>query len=131
MMRWANLIKYHLNAPSRNVLVRHPIVQSNYELHKQQNRPLDKYITEKYLRNKLNWLITDNKFPYYLDGSIKHKVLWIKPHLSMNEQIIHKIINRYAKAHGYNKYIYYENPVEARSIPGIRHYHIFVDTQKH
>lgn len=129
-MNWSTIKRFHLNAPKKNLFFRTHDIQAKYEQHKntlkERNILIDMYIKEKYLKNRLKWIITDNKFPYHIDSNIKHKILWLDPSINLNSEIVQKIIDRYVNSYKFKYYIYFQNHIDCRSVPGIVHYHIFV-----
>jgi len=128
MIKWKELIKYHLNAPKTSIFIRHPNIQTDYDIHKKTITSLKQHIMKKELHNKLKWNIVDNNFPYNLDDGIKHKLLWIHPDVILSDNKIKTIIDRYITLNNYNQYIYFQNHENNRSVPEIKHYHIFINT---
>jgi len=130
MLRWKDIIKFHLNPPKTSVFVRIPNVHNEYENHKKNHNSIKDHIIKSYLHNNLKWNIVDNRFPYYIDKGISHKVLWINPTVQINKDKIDTIIKRYTDSQNYSKYIYFQNIGNLRSIPEVPHYHIFINTNE-
>jgi len=119
---WNDLKQYHFNPP--NILLpRKEKVQKKYDVHKKKiGIPIDKYILNTILHD-VKFKITINLFPYDLEKNILHYILWISPNHKLFKNEIESIINNYFKC---QKFICYQNKIEAKSIKTIEHYHIFI-----
>lgn len=120
MIRIANIAK--IIKPIHKIFIQPPIVQCM--------KPLNTCHMDKSLQNKLKWVIVDSKFPDCIVTDMKHKILWINPNTKINQQQIYKIISRYVRAHQHNKYIYFQNPIDAKLVPPIIYYHILINPTK-
>lgn len=140
-LTWDYLKQYHINPPQITFPRTKQVIDA-YNNHKSyildNYNSVSEYITQKYFSNenfKYMYKIVDNDFPYKLDSGIKHLVCWFNPFLfpyninSLNdlESYIKIIIKQYNKflVLGTNC-IYFENNISARSVPHIRHIHIFI-----
>lgn len=124
---WKDIVRCHLVGPMPDTFTRHPNVELSYKRHRQEHQQLGPYIMRKYLRDHLRWTISDNAFPYHLDRNISHKILWINPAASLTAEEVKSIIHRYMQTMPYRDYIYFQNPMVAKSIPEIPHYHILIN----
>lgn len=140
-LNWNYLKQFHLNPPDITFPRTKEVVE-NYIIHKSniltQYNSISEYITAKYFTNKNfkhMYQIVLNDFPYKLESNIKHYICWFNPYLfpnktkSLNEleqqiKLIITLFNKYLIL-GVNC-IYFENNLSARSVPGVRHIHIFI-----
>jgi hypothetical protein len=101
-------------------LPRDPKVQQAYEEHKRKY-DLHEHIMNRYLGDK-DYVLIPNKFPLDVATHISHYVLWIKDaSVTLN---VAEFLNEQFNG---NRFVYYENPEDWKSIPSIKHYHIFVE----
>jgi hypothetical protein len=132
-MNWLKLTNFHLRPPTANTFARKPNDQLKYDQHrytlKQNQVPIEEYINKKYLKSRFKWAITDNNFPYDVEPGVKHKILWISNLASLDSGKIHNIIDRYAK-NNQSDYVYFENKNNSKSIPEVRHFHLFLHSGK-
>jgi len=126
-MNWAKLRQFHRNAPYTQILIRTPHVQDLYDRHKEylkmQKMNMADYIKNKYLKNRCTWVIVRNSFPYAVTKDIIHKILWYTQSLSQEQ--ISQIIQRHAEWEQ-SDVIYFENREYLKSIPQVKHVHIFL-----
>lgn len=72
------------------------------------------------------WKVQDNKFPYYLENGIIHKVVWINPLCSLEQRIVvNYVIEMVIENDTYNCAVIQRSQQE-QSIPQIRHFHLFL-----
>ena len=66
---------------------------------------------------------SENKYPYNIEENIKHYLFWINPKSNeiLNIFKINSIIQNYLK----KPYIIFENLPDNKSVPEIKHYHVF------
>lgn len=126
-MEWDELVKYHLNAP-RHLFRRRPEIDEAYRQHKNDlhcsNRTLAAHVLSLYFGNpKTMYVIVANMYPYDLAPGIQHLLLWINPRYKMTVREYSKIIDA-----AFDRAVYFENADQNKSIPGVRHIHIFVRT---
>ena len=145
-MTWKLLKQYHMNPPNV-VFPRNKEVFQSYIDHKNklkaENINITDYIT-KQLFTKENsyklYSLIDNKFPYLLEPEIMHKLLWFNPKITNTKHFpddlnnVPEFINDCLINHTKNIYdlydiIYFENIVECRSVPGIRHIQLFLKSK--
>eukprot|EP00127_Corallochytrium_limacisporum_P002542 Clim_evm99s128 gene=Clim_evmTU99s128 len=74
----------------------------------------------------IKYALLPNDFPYAVDKGIEHYVFWASQNISD-----FSIIDQYVKEK-FNKrrYIYFENPVELKSVLDLWHAHVFIDAPK-
>ena len=127
-MNWYDLNK---NIYNNNKLKRVEEVQDKYDRYLakfKKTKDLERYLLNKYLDNRL-YILTQNKFPYNIDKTIKHYILWINPLVKKkriyNKKFIKSILNSKIDKKKY-KFIYYINQKKYRSIKNIPHYHVFI-----
>jgi len=107
-------------------LYRKPKIEEQYILFKKniikKYNNLYNYITKEVLKNK-KIFITINKFPYDIDKSISHLIIWNLENYNMitYKKMVYKIFNP-----KYYDIIFRINKKEHRSIPEIKHCHLFV-----
>jgi len=141
-LSWNYLKQFHLNPPTETFPRTKKVVQ-DYINHKSyiltNHNSISEYITKQYFTNqnfKHMYQIVLNDFPYKLESNIKHYICWFNPFLFPNEtkslnelehqiKIIIKLFNKFLVL-GVNC-IYFENKLSARSVPGVRHIHIFIN----
>lgn len=119
-----NLISIYIYEPKVPWLLIYPFfIKRTREVQKEyHNRTIKEKdnFTNK-IKSKLRnntYIFMENDYPYNVNA--KHYVLWLQYYFE-NEKI-----NQIIKHELYNKsYIYYENPINIRSIPEIIHYHVF------
>lgn len=112
---------------SKNIrLYRKPEIEKRYHLFtkkiiKKYNNYYEYVIKEILQNRKIH--ITLNKFPYYLDKSISHWIIWdlIDCNMITYKKMVNKIFNP-----KYYDIIYRINKKEHQSIPEIKHCHLFI-----
>lgn len=140
-LSWDYLKQFNCKPPNET-FPRTPEVVERYKNFKSVILSLYKdfteYLTEKHftgIDSKILYKITKNDYPYLLEDGIQHLVCWFNPHLfpkdteSLND--ISEKINLIIKKYDYSlelgvNCVYFENLLHARSVPGIRHIHIFI-----
>jgi hypothetical protein len=140
-LTWEYISKFNQSPPDETFPRSEKVIKS-YRHHK--TNIISKYDNiSDYLINKLFsksnaarlFRIIPNEFPYLLEDGIKHLVCWFNPFVfpynspDLNNrpdqiEIIMKFYNKNLKL-GVD-WIYFENITSARSVPGIRHIHIFI-----
>lgn len=133
-LSWEFLKEYKDNPLKFQGILRDPISTYNHD------KLLDKNSINTRTEYMLNYLgfkntsnpnvmkIIENKFPYDVERGIHHYVLFINPDLErdyVNEALIESFIAVKTKEYSFNEYVYFEQPVERRSLPTITHYHVF------
>ncbi len=76
------------------------------------------YIKKHIFNNVVDYVISDNGYPYNFESNCCHKILWSRSPLDPN-----KIIG-ILKKHEYDDFVWFENKTEHKSIPEIVHYHV-------
>ena len=130
-MDWDQLRIITLNPELVDQNIRSPEMKQVYDANK-PNR--GEFVT---MVNKIfetsDFAFIDNKFPYYLENNIHHRVLWLK-NMSSDEKNwvifynldeIKKLIEIDMHKLGYKEYLFYQNPPIARSIAILPHFHVF------
>jgi hypothetical protein len=126
---WKTL-KHIINNNLLDKLNRTEFQMNRYKIHKfllkKQNIKIKDFIIKKYLNN-ISFSLTPNDFPYNISNTILHLLFWI------NDKALVKDIYFLIKEEIFIKYkrnypfIYFENPNNLKSIPDIKHYHIFIN----
>ncbi len=152
-INWDYLVSNHRN-PSQEPTIRTQFVENKYIIFKFLLKNKFKMTNIEYIRqtiinsekNKLNrFILTDNAFSYNLEDGIRHLLLWVNPSHKDNKILYQNQVNLnkcdWLYNHIYNKlsqkyslkkyeYVYFENHKNNRSIPEIKHIHIFVKLKK-
>lgn len=134
---WEQIKKYHKNAPSIVLPREHHIIEK-YQIHAdmlfKKGIDLKDYIYNQLFEGKdIKYCLELNNYPYWCYG-LKHYLLWFNPKYNnllptdlnkVNPDIVNNIVKtKYPN----NQYIYYENLENNKSIPSIKHLHIFIKT---
>lgn len=120
MILWEELKNKNLQ------LYRKPKIEQKYKLFRKnimiKYNNFYEYIIKEILQNRKIY-ITINKFPYDLDNSISHWIIWDLQNCNMitYKKMVYKIFNP-----KYYDIIFRINKKEYRSIPEIRHCHLFI-----
>jgi hypothetical protein len=107
-------------------LYRKPEIQKRYDIFTKKiikiHNNYYEYIIKEILQNR-KIHITLNKFPYDLDKSISHWIIWdlIDCNMITYRKMVNKIFNP-----RYYDIIYRINKKEYQSIPEIKHCHLFI-----
>jgi len=152
-INWDYLVSNHRN-PSQEPTTRTQFIENKYIIFKFLLKNRFKMTNIEYIRktiinsekNKLNrFILTDNAFSYNLEDGIRHLLLWVNPSHKDNKILYQNQVNLnkcdWLYNHIYNKlsqkyslkkyeYVYFENHKNNRSIPEIKHIHIFVKLKK-
>lgn len=140
-LSWNYLLKFNQSPPEETFPRSETIIKA-YQQHKtnviSKYNNISQYITCKYF-SKTNasklFRLVPNDFPYLLEDNIKHLVCWFNPILfpynSPDLNTIPEQIKIIMKLYNSNltlgkEWIYFENNTSARSVPEIRHIHIFI-----
>jgi hypothetical protein len=142
-LTWDYLKRFHCYPPDETFPRCNKVIDS-YKQHREQvlnkYNSISDYIKYKYFTDKNTkhmYFIVENEFPYKLEPNIKHLICWFNPnyfpynYIDLNKvpAQINIIIKHYnKKLHLGANCIYFENNIHARSVPGIRHIHIFINT---
>jgi hypothetical protein len=140
-MSWEYILKFN-QSPPEETFPRSETIIKEYQQHKtnviSKYNNISQYITCKYFSNSNAakfFRLVPNEFPYLLEDGIKHLVCWFNPFVFPNKspdlntipdqiKVIMKLYN--SKLTLGKDWIYFENNTTARSVPGIRHIHIFI-----
>lgn len=101
-------------------LHRHPDVEAQYTLHKQQHNDLAAHIQKTYLSD-CDCKLVENKFPLHLEPNIIQYVMWFKTHYPTAN-----MYNTLCELFTPHRIVMFENPYDWKSIPDIVHVHVFV-----
>lgn len=152
---WDLIKSFHCRAPDFT-LPRTLQVINQYQNHinnfKQINKTIGQYLKETFFKNGESYQIESNLFPYHLENNkkyyIEHYIIWFNEKLEINEivnhpiPIIDKIIKEFINKTLVNNlltinqsndnidYIYFENSLKNKSVPEIRHIHLFIKINK-
>jgi len=100
-------------------------MQKKYLEHRKQIKDKNICVRDHILNNIIKdnlFKITINKFPYDIDN-IEHYLIWINPNYKICYETLYEYIILYFKT---NKFYYFENSSDLKSILDIRHFHIFI-----
>jgi hypothetical protein len=103
-------------------LLRTKEVQAAYDVHKSQIKNMHDYIHERYLFGGRFFNLVLNKFPLNLEPGIMHYVLWVNKGVVMNPEWHAR------QEFPFNDIVIFENKEEFKSVPSVKHYHVFVKT---
>jgi hypothetical protein len=81
------------------------------------------YINHDMISKDVKLELTPNEFPYPIHNNMRHYVLW-KLNGDITEQDIFVATENMFKKDNVIDYMYWNNPLHKRSIPGIEHVHI-------
>ena len=152
---WDYLLDKHRNPPIETIH-RTEFVENKYKIFKfilkQKLKTNNQDYIYKYIINpniQERFILTQNAFKYNLEDNINHLLLWVNPEHKLNKIIYQEEINlnqldyledvifdKLKKKFNKNKlnnlfeFIYFENLVNNRSVPGIKHLQIFVKIKK-
>lgn len=118
-MEWRELKRYHLNPPT-HIFPRTLQVQYDYEQYKLNNPNYHKLLQDRlFINNDIT--IEFNSFPYHIKEGY-HLVVWINKNIKFDiKDLIH--ILEYLDI---KEYVIFENLPYQRSVPSIRHFHLFL-----
>ena len=123
---WDVLKTLNTSAPVDIVLKRTPRSENRYKQHKKTiNMDINKYLLNKIFGNRADdtFVLTENTFPYNVEKTIEHLILWINPKSKPSRAEIDNYIKNQYKNHSA---IYFENVDKNKSVPGIRHFQLFI-----
>jgi len=125
-MNWNDLERYHLQVNS-SVIKRNKDVQVRYEL----KSTLLKNILLNNIRSQEKeegrWVYKQNDFPYDISKNIRHLVVWVFQKRE-DEEATMMDIKQDLEEKKIKRFVLFENTPEIKSIPEIRHFHLFVDS---
>jgi hypothetical protein len=71
------------------------------------------------------YLIIPNRYPYWLDDDLVHKVIWVNTVEGSNKNVIpEKIAIEHLLENGYTDFVLFCNSKNTKSISSIPHYHV-------
>jgi|SRR3989344_1573965 len=128
---WKQLLNYHLGKPDKP-LKRKKEIQDEYDKYinmlKSNGMSINKYIIGVWFSGEnceKKFLITKNKFPYNLEKSITHLLVWINPlNKASQENIIEYINNKCLP----NSFVMFKNSPykDESSVSIVSHYYLFI-----
>jgi hypothetical protein len=71
--------------------------------------------------------LTINKFPYHTESSIHNYIAWVNPRVTFSDETYEEMFGT-IRSNLDTFVLFHRNPVEARSIKGVEHYHVFSTT---
>jgi hypothetical protein len=158
-LHWDLIKSFHCNAPDFT-LPRTLQVINQYQKHinnlKKYNKTVGQYLKTQFFKNGESYQIEPNLFPYHLENNdeyfIEHNIIWFNEKLEIDHivnhpiAIIDKIIKDFinetlgiiqsnntqsSNTQSSNiDYIYFENSLKNKSVPEIRHFHLFIKILK-
>lgn len=101
-----------------NRFARNPVVEQKYKLHRTANKKTQS--PDYFFPNGESYVFTLNRFPYWVEDNISHCICWFNPTKYNTDSELPKVSD-------YTNYLHvcFENIKEWRSVPHIRHIHIF------
>lgn len=94
-----------------------------YQAHKERMiaewGSMDEYMKKNIIDNMILFKLIENNYPYHLEDGMEQFVLWSEKKLSSGQ--ITDIID---DAFSDKDYVWFDNKVENKSIPGIEHVHV-------
>tara|TARA_Y100000389_G_C17190488_1_gene378576 strand:- start:23 stop:496 length:474 start_codon:yes stop_codon:yes gene_type:complete len=145
-LKW-NIIHKFYRSPPVNPITRTKFTENKYKIFKFLIKKIFKTSNVEYIKNTIinpnissRFILTNNDFEYNIDSNIKHLLLWVNPYhlenknlykleIDMNtvdyleKLILIKLSSKFPKEFEFS---YFENSPNNRSIPEIKHIHIFV-----
>lgn len=103
-------------------LQRTPLVQREYDLHRQRHFDLHGHILDTYLHDR-DFVIVPNMFPLHLAKGISQHILWMRKGVKLD------VAAHVATHFRPKRTVLFENPDVWKSIPTIPHHHIFVEDE--
>ena len=140
-MDWYSIKKLHLKPPSFQ-MKRIGRIQKAYNGQNAKIKSLgissSDYIKRMYLQDN-HYSVIPNKFPYDVKKFIEHWCIWWNPDYPIDSNLhsrhcqnqVKAILKKHFKYEMVAKvdYIYFENEIKNRSIPGVRHIHVFINKE--
>ena len=131
MISFDDLKQYDGNPPDK-ALKRKTYLNVMYGKHvkklKESGLTISDYILGKilndYKTDKI--IVTQNRFPYDVQTNVMHLLVWLNPLYDGDEKYVRDVL----KDSGLDKgtYVLFENDPDHRSVPGVRHFHLFIKT---
>ncbi len=137
---WEQLVQYaHLQRVPRITFTRKPQVMSAYRAQNDELRRMGMTIERKIVEENPgleDWIVFQaNKFPYDLQPGIVHLLAWLPPKLDdtrsqhcidryVSDILEYRLRTMVVPEDSVN-FVVFENPIEHRSVKGLRHLHIF------
>ena len=129
-LRWEDIKAITDNPYVIKQCLRSEEVDKQYKMDKQNNVQSISSLKEA-VDIKIH-MFTNAKYPYHIQNTFCHRVLWLK-NMSTNDlwvepydmQTIRKLIEEDMKSLGFTQYLFFQNPVQYRTVALLPHYHIF------
>lgn len=142
-LKWFEVRKYSFEKPPEIVLGRSQKIDTDYQMHtqnlKDKNIAVYDNLKNLYFQGKSKgFVITKNGFPYYLEDTVQHYLIWVDPQytgqdqlsLSDKEAVRQVIQQRFFPAHTQEDMerlcVYFQNIPRMRSVKCMPHVHVFV-----
>jgi hypothetical protein len=140
---WLQLIQFSFYHPPEITLGRSEAVNSLYQEYSQNLKKTgiavyDNLKHRYFSGENKGYVITKNGFPYYLEGSIQHHLIWVDPqyfgpnklnlsdHDSVRQIIRNKFFADVSEADMDRNCVYYQNIERLRSVKCMPHVHVFI-----
>tara|TARA_Y100000022_G_C13201017_1_gene352725 strand:- start:319 stop:687 length:369 start_codon:yes stop_codon:yes gene_type:complete len=114
-MDYNYISQFHKNPPKIR-LYRHKDVDEEYKKFLLKHPDHNINLAKTLFKDNNTWIITPNKFPYHFIDNTEHLIIWFKGDVNYN--LIDFLFRE-------EEIIYFENLSSNKSIPNIRHVHIF------
>lgn len=129
-MTWTYVKTFHLNPP-KTTLPRQECVIGRYNKNMKiikATKTIQQHLMEKYFSDSETIVLVPNEYPYFTVSDVSHYLLWIHPSVKVSTSAkIREIIDtKIQETVECKEYIYFENNLDNKSIPDIRHFHIFI-----
>lgn len=121
--KFGDLKKYlHLEMNGYSMIRENTNLNIEYQNMTDRERNEEIKTIEKQLIGK-SYIISDNKYPYWLDDGMIHKIIWVS---SEYEKYIfpEKIAIEHLLKNGYRDFVLFFNSKHLKSVPSITHYHV-------
>lgn len=129
MLTWNILSEFNENNPPKQSLGRSKYIEDKYSIFRNEivneYGSVSNYLNKTLFTNNEQFVLKQNDFPYNTSNNIKHYILWINPkyNLYIDDIILKEKLELFFK----NKYVFFRNNSDNKSIPSIEHYHIFLN----
>ena len=128
-MNWDDVKKFHRKPPE----IRLPRTVETIEKYEanmkiiKAKQTISEYLMNKYFSSGNKIVFGKNDYPYFTEPNVYHFLLWIHPSMKVKECMVSQLIDSHMpETLNAKEYIYFENLGNNKSIPDIRHFHVFI-----